>query len=435
MRKGKTVVSSESRDKGVRAIGERVLKPESLMMSWGYKPEWSEGALKSPIFQTSTFVFRSAEEGKAFFEVAYGLREARSTESLGLIYSRLNNPSFEILEDRLTLWEGAEACAVFESGMGAISTTVLTFLRPGDLLVFSEPIYGGTDHLFRHVLPEFGIDTIPFAAKGGSPALDGLLSEGDRRERVAMIYVETPANPTNDLVDIAHCAELAAECGSGGRRTLVAVDNTFLGPLWQHPLGLGADVVLYSLTKYVGGHSDVIAGACLGSEELIAQVKASRTFLGSMATPWTSWLLLRSLETLKLRMTCQMKNARYVADFLADHPKVAEVHYLGHLEEGEDGYEIYRRQCLSPGGMISFELHGGEAEAFRLLNHLTLVKLAVSLGGTESLAEHPYTMTHADVPAEEKEAWGITPGMVRLSVGVENPEDLIADLERALQAV
>jgi methionine-gamma-lyase len=250
-----------------------------------------------------------------------------------------------------------------------------------------------------------------------------------------MIYIETPANPTNCLVDIAACADVARTHSTDDRKVLVAVDNTFLGPLWQHPLDHGADLVLYSLTKFVGGHSDLIAGAVLGSEDLITRVKATRTFFGSMAGPWTGWLLLRSMETLKLRMTSQMKNARYVADFLADHPKVEAVHYLGHLEEGDRDFEIYERQCVSPGSMISFEVQGGEAEAFRLLNHLQLVKLAVSLGGTESLAEHPGSMTHSDVPPAEQARMGITPAMVRLSVGVENPDDLIADLTQALEAV
>jgi methionine-gamma-lyase len=405
------------------------------MMSYGYRPEWSEGAVKPPIFQTSTFAFETAEDGKAFFEVAYGLRERRNDETLGLIYSRLNNPSLEILEDRLTLWDEAEAAASFESGMASIATTAFTFLRPGQVLAFSEPVYGGTEYLFHNILPEFGIETVPFAAWEGRGGLEAALAEGDRASRLGMIYIETPANPTNCLVDIAACADVARTHSTDDRKVLVAVDNTFLGPLWQHPLEHGADLVLYSLTKFVGGHSDLIAGAVLGEEDLITRVKATRTFFGSMAGPWTGWLLLRSMETLKLRMTSQMKNARYVADFLADHPKVEAVHYLGHLEEGDRDFEIYGRQCLSPGSMISFEVHGGEAEAFRLLNHLQLVKLAVSLGGTESLAEHPASMTHSDVPPAEQARMGITPAMVRLSVGVENPDDLIADLTQALEAV
>ena len=416
-------------------IGDHELKPESLMMSYGYQPEWSEGAAKPPIFQTSTFVFESAEAGKAFFEVAYGLREKGPGETMGLIYSRLNNPGLEIVEDRLTLFDGAEAAAVFESGMSAISTTIFTFLRPGDVVAFPEPIYGGTEYLFHEVLPQFGIEAVCFPAVEGMQGLERVLAEGDRRKRLRMIYVETPANPTNALMDIEACARLAKECSSDDRRVLVAVDNTFLGPLYQHPLKLGADLVLYSLTKYVGGHSDLIAGGCLGSAELIGQVKVTRTIFGTMAGPWTSWLLMRSLETLKLRMTSEMKNARYVADFLAGHPKVDRVHYLGHLKEGDPQYEIYAKQCVGPGAMISFEVKGGEAEAFRLLNALRLVKLAVSLGGTESLAEHPGTMTHSDVPPEDRLRMGITPALVRLSVGVEHYEDLIADLEQALAAV
>jgi methionine-gamma-lyase len=416
-------------------IGGHALRPESLMMSYGYLPEWSEGSAKPPIFQTSTFVFESAEAGKAFFQVAYGLRERDPGEAEGLIYSRLNHPGLEIVEDRLTLWDGAEAAAVFQSGMAAISTTVLTFVRPGDVVAFPEPIYGGTEYLFHEILPQFGIETVSFPATEGMAGLERVLAEGDRKARLRMIYVETPANPTNALMDIQRCAAVARELGTPERRVLVVVDNTFLGPLFQHPLKLGADLVIYSLTKYVGGHSDLIAGGCLGSRDLITQVKVHRTILGTMAGTWTSWLLMRSLETLKLRMTSQMKNARYVADFLAAHPKVERVHYLGHLKEGDPQYEIYTKQCLGPGGMISFEVKGGEAEAFRFLDALELVKLAVSLGGTESLAEHPGTMTHSDIKPDDQLRMGITPALVRISVGVEHFEDILADLEQALEAV
>lgn len=421
--------------RGKRSIGGHDLSPESLMMSYGYRPEWSEGAVKPPIFQTSTFAFATAEDGKAFFEVAYGLRERRNDETLGLIYSRLNNPSLEILEDRLTLWDQSEAAAAFESGMASIATTAFTFLRPGQVLAFSEPIYGGTEYLFHNILPEFGIETVPFAAWEGRAGLEAALAEGDRADRLGMIYIETPANPTNRLVDIQACADVARACSSDERRALVAVDNTFLGPLWQHPLKHGADLVLYSLTKFVGGHSDLIAGAVLGDEELVTRVKATRTFFGSMAGPWTGWLLLRSMETLKLRMTQQVETAEVIADFLAGHPKVTQVYYLGHLTPDDADFEIFERQCTSPGSMISFDVEGGEAAAFRLLNHLQLVKLAVSLGGTESLAEHPASMTHSDIPPDAQLRMGITPSMVRLSVGVEHADDLIADLTQALGTV
>jgi methionine-gamma-lyase len=421
-------------DEYANRIGEQDLHPESLMMSYGYRPEWSEGALKSPIFQTSTFVFQNAEEGKSFFEVAYGLRERKPDENLGLIYSRFNNPDLEILEDRLSLWDKAESCAVFKSGMAAIASTLLTYLRPGDVLVHSEPLYGGTQYLIQKFLAQFGIRSRHFLAGTGGDSLEEAVNDDEIADRLSMIFIETPANPTNMLVDIQHVVEKAKRL-SGKRRVLVVVDNTFLGPLWQHPLSMGAHLVLYFLTKFVGGHSDLIAGAVLGSRELLTPIRTLRAFLGSMPGPWTGWLALRSLETLKLRMTSEMKNARYVADFLADHPKVDRVHYLGHLEEGTPQYDIYRKQCLGPGSMISFDIHGGEAEAFRFLNALQLIKLAVSKGGTESLAEHPATMTHADVDQEEKRSMGITPSMVRLSIGVEHPEDLIADIRQALDAV
>jgi methionine-gamma-lyase len=419
-----------------RSIGDHLLHPETLMMSYGYDPKLSEGSVKCPLFQTSTFVFDRAEAGKAFFEVAYGLREKRRAEEPGLIYSRINNPDLEILEDRLCLWDGAEAALVFSSGMAAISTTLWTFLRPGDALLHSEPLYGGTEFLVQNILPQFGIRPAGFSAGQGGRSIADALAEAGGAGGIGAILLETPANPTNALVDIAACAELARGMSDrNGRPPPLIVDNTFLGPLWQQPLALGADLVVYSLTKYVGGHSDVIAGACLGAEALIAAVRGMRTILGTMSDPHTGWLLMRSLETLKLRMTGAMKTARYVAEFLADHPKVKTVHYLGFLSDKDPDFEIYRRQCKAPGSTFAFEVHGGEAEAFRLLDALKLIRLAVSLGGTESLAEHPGTMTHSDIPPDRQAELGITPAMIRLSVGVEHPEDLIADLAQALEAV
>ncbi|MBK8045848.1 MAG: cystathionine gamma-synthase family protein [Anaerolineales bacterium] len=428
-------MSMAKRDSHSRTIGDKQLHAESLMMGYGYRPELSEGAIKPPIFFTSTFVFRTAEEGKAFFELAYGLRKGNPNEEMGLIYSRLNNPDLEILEDRLTLWDEAEAAAVFESGMAAIATTILQFVSPGDVVLHTEPVYGGTDYLLKRILPRLRIRTVGVPAHQGLAGIEMRLRDREISGNLALIYVETPANPTNALVDIAGCARLAQRYSRPNRRVLVAIDNTFLGPLWQHPLRHGADLVLYSATKFIGGHSDVIAGLCLGTKELIAQVKTMRTIFGTMASPMTGWMLMRSLETLKLRMTAQMKSARIVADYLVDHPKVQRVYYLGHLTEESPQYDIYHCQCLGPGSMIAFDIVGGEAEAFRFLNGLQLFHLAVSLGGTESLAEHPATMTHSDVDPEERVEMGISESMVRLSIGVEHHEDLIADLDNALAAV
>jgi len=418
-----------------KKIGDRELRPESLMMSYGYRPDWSEGAIKAPIFATSTFVFKSAEDGKAFFARAYGLTEPDPDDETGLIYSRLNNPSLEILEDRLTLWDGADAAAVFESGMAAISTTALTYLRPGDLVVFSEPSYGGTEHLFHEILPQFDIRVRCFRSSDGEEGIRRILEEEDNQERLRMIYVETPSNPTNDLVDIEACARIAREFDTEERRVILAVDNTFLGPVFQHPLKHGADLVIYSLTKYVGGHSDLIAGAVLGSTDDVDMVKGTRTFFGNIPGPFTGFLLMRSLETLKIRMIEATENAKKMADFLTSHPKVARVSYLGLLKEGDEGFDIFQRHCAGAGSMIAFEVHGGEAEAFRFLNALKLIKLAVSLGGTESLAEHPGAMTHSDISAEDQVKIGIMPGMVRISVGLEDPDDLIADVAQALEKV
>jgi methionine-gamma-lyase len=404
-------------------------------MSHGYKPELSQGAIKSPIFQTSTFVFPTAEAGKAFFEVAYGLREQGCGEELGLIYSRINNPDLEILEDRLCLWDEAEDCAVFESGMAAITTVLMEFLEPGDLLLHSCPVYGGTEHFIEKILTKYGITSVTFYPTDSKEDILAKLEATGKAERLSMVFLETPCNPTNALIDMTMCREIADAFSTPDHPVIMAVDNTYLGPLWQHPLKFGADLVLYSATKYIGGHSDLIAGACLGSCALMKRVKALRTFLGNMAAPWTGWLLLRSLETLKVRMECAAANAGRVAAYLRKHPKVEKVYYLGLIPPADASYAVYRRQSCSPGAMISFDVRGGQAEAFSFLNALRLIRLAVSLGGTESLAEHPATMTHADVPPEEKAIMSVSDKLVRLSVGIENADDIIHDIDQALSHV
>ncbi len=409
--------------------------PESLMMSHGYKPELSQGAVKCPIFQTSTFEYKTAEEGKAFFEIAYGLRDKGPKEELGLIYSRINNPNLEILENRLCLWDKSDGCAVFESGMSAISTVLLEFLKPGELLVYSNPVYGGTDHFIQHFLAKIGVHTLGVHPDESTETIIDLINATGKADKLALIYLETPANPTNDIVDIESYKNIANHFSTEEKQVLLAVDNTYMGPLWQHPLQFGADLVLYSATKYIGGHSDLIAGAVLGSAELITRVKTLRTFLGNMLSPNTAWLLLRSLETLKVRMDQQTKNAQLVAAFLEQHPTIEKVNYLGLLKEGTKEHSIYKKQCEAPGAMISFDIIGGEKEAFQFMNSLKLFKMAVSLGSTESLVEHPITMTHAGVDPEHRERMNITDKLIRLSIGVENANDIIWDIEQALKSI
>jgi methionine-gamma-lyase len=421
-----------------RHIAGHTLAPETLMMGFGYDPALSEGSVKVPIFQTSTFVFRSAQHGKDFFELIAGLRDLREGERPGLIYSRFNNPDLEILEDRLTVWEGAESALVFASGMAAIATTLLSVAKPGDTIFFNAPIYGGTETLLMKVLPRLGINGVEFAANAEKPEIEQRLAEAvaglPAGGRIAAFMLETPANPTNDLVDIAHCARLSAGLSEQpGGRPAVIVDNTFLGPLWQRPLDHGADMVIYSLTKYVGGHSDLVAGAVLGLSAALKPIRSMRSGLGTMSDPHTGWLLMRSLETLELRMTRASENAAKVADFLANHPGIERIGYLGHLAVGGREAEIYSRQCAGPGSTLSVYVKGGEAEAFRFLDRLVLIKLAVSLGGTESLASHPAAMTHIAVPDDRKMRFGLFPNLVRISVGIENSDDLIADLRQALE--
>ncbi len=414
---------------------KKQMKPESLMMSHAYDAHEHQGAVKCPIYQTSTFAFESCEEGKAFFELAYGLREKQEGEEMGMIYSRLNHPNMDILEKRLALWDEAETAAFFSSGMAAISTTILSFVKPGDVLLFSSPVYGGTDHFIHHVLPQFNIGVVGFVKGENEDVIIERVEKAYPGKKPAMVYVETPGNPTNSIIDIEMVSRIAKYFSTKDKKCVFAVDNTFLGPVFQHPLHFGADLVVYSATKFIGGHSDVIAGAITGSAELVGQVKGMRTFFGSQLDPNSSWLLQRSLETIKVRMEAQAKSARIIAEYLKEHPMVEKIHYLGMLEEGSEMKHIFDKQCLSSGSMIAFDIVGGEKEAFLFLNNLKLFKLAVSLGSTESLAEHPATMTHVDVSPEDRMKLGISPSLVRLSIGLEDPQDLIEQIRNAFEVV
>ena len=406
------------------------------MMSFGYTPEWSEGSVKPPIFQTSTFVFKTAEEGKRFFEVAYGKSELNAKEEIGLIYSRINNPNMQILEERLAVLEGSESAAAFESGMSAISTTMLSYLKPGDILIYGNPVYGGTHHFITHFLKDIGVKILPFSSETKTQEIITKLETSEYSGNVKMIYFESPANPTNSLFDLDELKKLKDEISiKSSNEIMLVMDNTYLGPLWQKPLDFGVDIVCYSATKFLNGHSDVIAGCAMGSEQVIGPIKTLRTFLGSMIAPYTAWLLTRSLETLHLRMAKQGENAEKVVNYLMSHKSVKTVSFPGIDTMGEKQNEIFKRQCLGSGAMISFEVFGGEKEAFKFLNNLKLIKLAVSLGSNESLAQHPYSMTHADVPDDIKLKIGINQGLIRLSVGIENAEDIISDLNNAFKEI
>ena len=406
------------------------------MMSFGYTPEWSEGSVKPPIFQTSTFVFKTAEEGKRFFEVAYGKSELNAKEEIGLIYSRINNPNMQILEERLAVLEGSESAAAFESGMSAISTTMLSYLKPGDILIYGNPVYGGTHHFITHFLKDIGVKILPFSSKTKAKEIITKLETSEYSGNVKMIYFESPANPTNSLFDLDELKKLKDEISvKSSNEIMLVMDNTYLGPLWQKPLDFGVDIVCYSATKFLNGHSDVIAGCAMGSEQVIRPIKTLRTFLGSMIAPYTAWLLTRSLETLHLRMAKQGENAEKVVNYLISHRSVKTVSFPGIETMGKKQNKIFKRQCLGSGAMISFEVFGGEKEAFKFLNNLKLIKLAVSLGSNESLAQHPHSMTHADVPDDIKEKIGINQGLIRLSVGIENAEDIISDLNNAFKEI
>jgi methionine-gamma-lyase len=425
-----------------RKIGKHVLKAETQMMGFGFDPSLSEGSLKPPIFLTSTFVFKSAQDGKDFFDYTSGRRELKAGQSSGLVYSRFNNPNLEVLEDRLALWEEGEAAAVFSSGMSAISTVLWAYVRPGDVILMSQPLYGGTETLIEKTLPAFGVRAVAFNQGHDKQAVteaaeQALKLAAEKGGRVCLIMVETPANPTNSLVDLKLMREISDLIGGrqNGGRPPVAVDNTFLGPVFQRPLNFGTDIVMYSLTKYVGGHSDLVAGGVIGSREVVGPIKRLRGALGTQLDPNTAWMIMRSMETLSLRMRKSAENASLVAKFLSRHPKIAGVNYLGFLAKDDPRAAVFKQQCESPGSTFGFMVKGGEAEAFRLLDALQVIKLAVSLGGTETLMSHPASTTHSGVAKPTRDRLGVTDALIRISVGIEDADDLIADLDAALEQV
>lgn len=417
-------------------IGNHQLQPETLMLGYGFDPLLSEGAVKPPVFLTSTFVFQSAEEGRDFFDYTSGRKEPPKGSTSGLVYSRFNHPNSEIVEDRLAIYEGAEACILFSSGMSAITTSILSYARPGDVILHSQPLYGGTETLVSKTLGAYGMSAVGFADGIDENVVRAAAEEAVAKGRISVMLIETPSNPLNTLVDIALMRRIADEIGAKqGFRPVIMCDNTLLGPVFQRPLGLGADVSIYSLTKYVGGHSDLIAGAALGAKAITKPIKALRGAIGTQLDPHSCWMLGRSLETLSIRMQRADQNAKLVAEFLAEHPRVEKVHYLPFLEAGSAARRVFDAQSTAAGSTFSFDIKGGLKQAFACLNALEVFKLAVSLGGTESLASHPGSTTHSGVPEAVRQRIGVKDSTIRLSIGIEHPDDLIADLANALATI
>ena len=374
------------------------------------------GSLCDPIYQTSTFEFETVEQGGARF----------AGQENGYIYSRLGNPTVATLEAKVAELEGGEAALATASGMGAISTAIWSSVEGGDEIVASDTLYGCTFALLNHGISKFGVKA-HLVDMTDMDALKAALNE-----KTKVVYLETPCNPTLKIVDIAAVAKVAHEYNADIK---VVVDNTFCTPYLQRPLELGADVVVHSATKYLNGHGDVIAGVIVGKADFITQCRmfGLKDMTGAVMSPFNAFLMARGMKTLDIRMERHCANAQKVAEFLESHPAVAKVYYPG-LESFE-GHEIAKRQMKLPGGMISIELKASREATAAALNKLELCTIAVSLGDAETLVEHPATMTHSTYTAEELKASGISEGLVRISIGLEDPEDIIADFKAAFDTL
>jgi cystathionine beta-lyase/cystathionine gamma-synthase len=406
-----------------------VLRPETAVLTRGFDPRLSVGSARPAVFRSSTYVFSSPESAARAFDIALGRAKPAPGESVDLIYSRLAHPNAQILEDQVVpLERDATDAAVFNSGMAAISTVFLTFCPPGSTAVHTTPLYGGTQLLLDSVLAPLGVKPIAVAA-GDTKGLAVAIAQA---KGLKLVFLETPANPTLTMTDIA-AAVAAARAHPD--RPLVAVDNTFLGPTFQHPLALGADLCVYSATKYLNGFSDLLGGLVLAkNSEWVTALRGMRAVLGNILQPDECWLLNTRLPTVPLRMNKQSKNAQRIAEGVHGHRAVQRVHYPTLFEDAEQR-RIRDAQCDYPGSIVTLELRGGRPAAFTFLRSLRIFHNAVSLGGVESLACHPRTTTHSEMSAEQLDAAGITEGMVRLSVGIESWHDLLADVKGALDAV
>jgi methionine-gamma-lyase len=411
---------------GVKKVTYRV-RPETAVLTRGFDPHLSVGSARPPVYRTSTFVFSSPEAAERAFAIALGKFQARDDEDVDLIYARLSHPNAEILEDQLVpLERGARAAAVFNSGMAAIATIFFGLLPKGSTLLHTQPLYGGTQHFVHQLLEPLGFRVIPVAAGDR----EGLADAAARTSELRLIFLETPANPTLHMSDIAQAVEVARRHPD---RPRVAVDNTFLGPVFQHPLELGADLVVYSATKFLGGFSDMLGGVVMSADiPLIGELRGLRALFGNILQADESWILNSRLSTVALRMNRQSKNAQKIAERLAAHPRVKRVFYPSLFTDSEQK-RIRDAQCDFPGSLLALEIEGGKTGAFEFLRRLKIARNAVSLGGVETLACHPMTTTHSELSDAELAQAGITPGLVRVSIGTEHWRDLLADFEGALR--
>ncbi len=423
------VSGSNGKQRASYVVRPAAVRPTTAVLTRGFDPVLSVGSARPAVFRSSTYVFSSPEAAERAFAIALGKAQPQKGESVDLIYSRLSHPNAEILEDQIVPLEpGAQAAAVFNSGMAAISTLFFTLCSPGASVVYSTPLYGGTQHLIHQLLEPLGVRCIPVC--GSSTA--ALTRTIEEVEALQLVFLETPGNPTLQMVDIG--AAVAAAQARADSAALVAVDNTFMGPAFQHPLALGADLAVYSATKYLSGFSDMLGGVVLGRDaDVVTQLRGTRAILGNILQPDECWLLDSRLPTVTLRMKRQSKNAQRIAEAVAAHPAVRKVHYPSLFDDPEQ-IRIRDAQCRFPGAVFSMDLHGGKRAAFEFLRRLQIVRNAVSLGGVESLACHPATTTHSELCDDECCAAGITPGLVRVSIGVEDWRDLLADIRRALDA-
>jgi cystathionine beta-lyase/cystathionine gamma-synthase len=405
------------------------VRPETAVLTSGFDPQLSVGSARPPVYRSSTYVFSSPEAAERAFNIVLGRVQPTAEESPDLIYARLNHPNAEILEDQLVPLEpGAAGAAVFNSGMAAIFTVLIGFLEQGSSLIYTQPLYGGTQHLIHQVIEPLGFVARPVAA-GDTRALTETIAQTDN---VKLVLIETPSNPTLTMTDIGAAASAVQR---HPKHPLLAVDNTLLGPTFQHPITHGANLVIYSATKFLGGFSDLLAGVVMAAEpELIQSLRGLRAMLGNILQADECWILDSRLSTVALRMNRQSKNAQRIAEHLVDHPRVKRVLYPSLFKDAEQ-IRIRDTQTDYPGSLLSLELENGKRGAFEFLRNLSIGKNAVSLGGVETLVCHPMTTTHSELSPEELATAGITEDLVRISVGTEHWRDLLDDFNRALSSV